>query len=278
MKKFEMPKNNYFDTLETLDCGQVFRFDKTENGYYVLSENKRCEIVDNGDCFQFDCEDENFFKNYFDFQSDYAKIWGNIVDKGYYSTDNDFGSGIRILRQNPIETIFSFVISQNNHIPRIKSIIESICKSLGDDYGSYFSFPNLEKLKQSEDFYKNLGAGYRANFLSDLAKNISYADIDKMSKMGTDELRKKLMEFKGIGRKVADCILLFGFHKTDVFPVDTWIYKIFKDEYPNTPPDKMSKLLVEKYGDHSGFVQQYLFYQKRSEKLRGNTRNRNEKR
>lgn len=229
--------------------------------------NHVAEVVDKGDHYALNADDAEFFKRYFDFDTDYAAIQAGLDDGGALGEAIAFGRGIHILRQDPIETIFSFIVSQNNHIPRIKGIIERMCDALGEDMGGYRAFPSLQALASAgEDFYAGIGAGYRAAYLDRTAKALLDADMTAWTALDTDDLRRELTAMHGIGRKVADCILLFGFNRFDVFPVDTWIKKVYADVYPDMPADKMSTLLVQKYGKYAGFVQQWLFYFKRTKK------------
>ncbi len=267
MTTFSLEKTPYFDIAATLECGQVFRFVPIDGGYRVCATSHRADVLDRGDHYDVICDDADFFKRYFDFDTDYAAIQAGLEDGGALSEAIAFGRGIHILRQDPIETIFSFIVSQNNHIPRIKGIIERICEALGEDKGGYFAFPTLEALASAgEDFYASIGAGYRAAYLDRAAKAMLVVDLEGWSRLDTPTLRAQLLAMYGVGRKVADCILLFGFNRFDVFPVDTWIKKVYADVYPDMPADKMSTLLVQKYGKYAGFVQQWLFYFKRTKK------------
>ena len=133
--------------------------------------------------------------------------------------------------------------------------------------GGYHAFPTVEALASvGEDFYAKIGAGYRAAYLDRVAKTLVDVDVNAWNELSTDALRAKLLALHGVGRKVADCVLLFGFNRFDVFPVDTWIKKVFEEEYPNVPADKMATLLIQKYEHYAGFVQQWLFFYKRNEK------------
>lgn len=262
---FFIPNEKNFDIRATLECGQVFRYYENSGKFTVISGNKFCEIIEEENGCRFYCEDVTFFKKYFDIDRNYDIIQKKMQDKGLVSSAIDFGNGIRILNQEPIEVIISFIISANNHIPRIQSIIERLCKELGEDMGGYFAFPTLDALaSKDEKFYREQGAGYRANYIAETAQMLKLVDFDELNKLSTIDLRRELEALKGVGRKVADCILLFAYHRTDVFPVDTWILKVFRPEFGDIPAAKLSKLLVERYGENSGYVQQWLFYQKRS--------------
>ncbi len=269
MKSIEIAKTPTFNVEQTLECGQVFRYGKTERGYVVFSLDHYADISDCGDSYILESDDTEYFSNYFDFDTDYGFIQQKVQDKGMVSAAIEFGRGIHILKQNPVEVIFSFLVSQNNHIPRIKGIIERICQGLGEDKGGYFAFPSLDKLAGAgERFFADIGAGYRAAYLDRTAKFLLDVQVEEWGKLDTENLRRQLLSLHGIGRKVADCILLFGFSRCDVFPVDTWIQKIYQCEYPNATADKMSELLERRYGCYAGFVQQWLYYFKRESERR----------
>lgn len=263
----EIPKTPTFDLGQTLNCGQVFRF-REEGGVTTLKAGcHRAEARLADGVYRLDCDDAEFFKKYLDFDTNYDIIQLKVQDKGLVSSAVEFGKGIHILRQAPVETIFSFLISQNNHIPRIKGIIERICDALGRDMGGYRAFPELDALAAAgEAFYASAGAGYRAAYLDRTARTLAATDFEEWGKLSTPDLRSRLMSLHGVGRKVADCILLFGYSRFDVFPVDTWIKKVFAESYGDMPAEKLSERLVGIYGEYSGFVQQWLFYYKREEK------------
>ena len=176
-----------------------------------------------------------------------------------------FGSGIRILKQDHFETIISFIVSANNNIKRIKKILFAIREKFGTKKEDYYAFPTLSQLKTAtvEDF-KNLGAGYRAKYLYEVCRQLENEDLNEWLKFSTEELNKKLLSLMGVGQKVADCIMLFGFSKQDVFPVDTWIEKVYCT-YFNEEHDrkKIRQNLLETFGEKSGYAQQYLFYSMR---------------
>ena len=131
-----------------------------------------------------------------------------------------------------------------------------------------FSFPKAEVLaKQSVDFYYKSGYGYRADYMPSAAKSV-LTDEFNISEQGltTAELRKRLMKIKGIGPKVADCVALFGYHRADSFPVDTWIEKLYREDFKGTLKDrkKITDFFLNEFGEYSGYIQQYIFYYKRT--------------
>ncbi len=258
----------FFDPTQTIECGQLFRYLKTADGYRVFAKNATAEVKKEGNNVIILTNSEYFFEKYFDLRRNYGIIVSELSDKGLIPAQAQYGKGIRILNQDPLETLFSFIISANNNIPRIKIIIERLCEGLGERMDGYYAFPTVEKLASAgEDFFKKIGAGYRASYLAKTARAVADGfDLEKVYGMSTDEARKYLSRLTGVGPKVCDCVLLFAYHKTDTFPVDTWIKKVFLDLFGyETTPKIMAEMLLERFGDLSGYAQQYLFYYKREQ-------------
>jgi len=256
-----------FNIRQTLECGQVFRFKVRDFGYTVYSSNQKADIYCQNDGIKIFTNNKKYFINYFDFCTNYAKIKSSLEANPILADAVKFGQGIRILNSDPLEMIISFIISQNNNIPRIKNIIEKICEGYGDNMGDYYAFPTLEQLKKIPlQFFKDIKCGYRDRYLFDSIAMIgTVINIDEIRQMSTSLAREQLMKLKGVGRKVADCILLFGFRKTDVFPTDTWVVKAYQSLYnkQETNAIKISKHFVNEFKELSGFAQQYLFYKTR---------------
>ena len=260
-----IPSSPDFDIKHTLECGQVFRFIPRDFGYTIYTLGQKADIYCQKDGTKIICKNKNYFINYFDLDTNYAIIKLQL-DKQNLSDAIKYGAGIHILRQNPIETIISFIISANNNIPRIKKTIEKLCEGYGTKEEDYYAFPTLEQLsKVTLSFLKSIGCGYRAEYLIDTIEKLQTFQIDSIYRMNTLDARKELIKLKGVGRKVADCILLFGFNKTDVFPTDTWIVKAYADEFgeTNMSPVKISEFYANRFGSLSGYAQQYMFYAKR---------------
>ena len=267
-------KSEYFNPKDTLFCGQVFRFKQYKKGYLLISTDKICYIYSESGNTYIETEYKDYFYNYFDLDRDYSKIYGFALKENIdiLSKSATLGKGIRILNQNPVETLFSFIVSQNNNIPRIKGIIEKLCLSLGEKRSqfcdTYYTFPTIEKIAQQDiEFFKSVGLGYRAEYIKRLATDIfSGLDVLNFNSLDTSSLKKQLLTIHGVGPKVADCVLLFGFHRSDSFPVDTWIEKVYRENFNGTLTDreKITCYFTEKFKENAGYFQQYLFYYKRS--------------
>lgn len=276
--KIEKSKNciilssKYFSVKQILNSGQVFRFKPYKNGYFLCAGKQAALLNTYNDKVEIICTDENYFYKYFDLDTDYEKIAKQLQKYPFLDKAIDYGKGIRILKQEKTETIFDFIISSNNNIKRISGIIENICNSLGDkkifNGISYNTFPDINKLSSvNVEFYKMAGAGYRARYLYNTATEIKNGfNINFVNNIDTTNLSKHLMQLQGIGKKVADCILLFAYNKTDVFPVDVWIEKVYNEYYcskKNLNRDKIADYFVNLFGNYSGYAQQYFYYYKR---------------
>ncbi len=217
-----------------------------------------------GGAFRLDCSEEDFtntWKQYFDLSEDYGKIIKSIDPRDeYLMAAGQTAQGIRILRQDPWETIASFIISQRNNIPRIKGTIERLCQVYGQGIpynGSLvYTFPTPEAIANApKEELEALGAYYRAEYLIEAARN-HQGRTDAGAAADREEAYKTLTGFLGIGPKVANCICLFGLHFTEAFPRDTWISRIEENHYHGHFP-------VHKYPGTAGIMQQYMFYYER---------------
>lgn len=255
-----------FNPQHILECGQVFSFSKDGQVYKVFPLDKYAEIVETENGYEIRTKDIDFFVDYFDLKTDYSLLKEKLARFNILKKPLEFGSGIRILKQDLFETVISFIISANNNIKRIQLILGRIRERLGEKVGQVYAFPSYEKLKaQSEEFFKEVGAGYRASYLYKVLRQITPETLKLWENLDTATLRKQLLSLQGVGPKVADCILLFGYGRGDVFPVDTWIAQMYNQYYsPLENREKIRDALVSEFGQLSGYAQQYLFYYQRS--------------
>lgn len=259
---------NHFALADTLDCGQAFRWSELEPdlwhgvafGRYLKLGLKDGVLT----LYNTSLEDfESVWRSYFDLDRDYGEIITAISENEVLASAAGFADGIRILRQEPWEALCSFIISQNNNIPRIKGIVERLCENFGEEIGEgFYSFPDARKLAalNVEDL-AGLRSGFRAKYILDAAKKVASGEID-LEALKSEELdaaRDKLMTIYGVGAKVADCTLLFGLSHVDAFPKDVWIKramaKLFDGELPSCA------------APYAGIAQQYIFHYARMTKL-----------
>ena len=265
--------SEYFNVRDTLECGQIFRYKQLDDEKYaVYSQDKYAELVTVGNRVTVYTTDKDYFWRFFDLDTDYAaKVKRISAISPLMREAAEFGKGIRILNQDLTEMIFSFIISANNNIKRIQLIIERLCNALGHETGYGRAFPQVQDMAdQTVEFYSRLGAGYRDKYLLETAKMLLNYDLSALSKLDSAAARKELLCFMGVGPKVADCILLFGLKRGDVFPVDTWLKKVYHSYFEQGHKDtEISSYFCKLFGADAGLCQQYLFYFQR--KYRQNT-------
>ena len=254
-----------FDPFVSCECGQCFRFVRlSENEYDLFACGRKLNIQKQKDGWFFADIDEEAFKekffDYFDLSRDYGKIISELSYDENIARASKAGNGIRIFRQDPWETLVSFIISQNNNIPRIKKIIESLCKLLGEESDGYYSFPTAEKiLSAGIEGLSPIKAGFRAKYIIDAAEKVVSREIslEYIAVCGYENALCELKKIKGVGDKVANCVLLFGFGYYQAFPVDVWVKRVI-GKYYGTGFDSKT------FGDFAGIAQQYLFYHERN--------------
>ena len=261
-----------FDIKSILDSGQMFRY-RFENGAYIVQSGDKVAKITCLDDKNYILSSKNlkYFEKFFDLNENYDIIISRLEQFSFLEPALKYSCGVRILKQQPLETLVCFIISANNNISRIKKSVNYICEHFGEKLeDGNFAFPTLEKLSSiTEKDFVLAGTGYRAPYLVDTIKKIKDGfNLDELKTMPTEQAKQKLLTLKGVGPKVADCVLLFGLEHKKVFPVDTWIAKVYNDYFDKTEKNrkKMRENLVNTFGDLSGIAQQYLFYYKRENK------------
>ena len=256
--------DEYFNVRDTLECGQIFRYKQlSEDTYAVFSRDKYAELTTVDGVVQVRTDDKEYFWHFFDLDTDYeSKVKRIAAISPLMSEATTFGKGIRILNQDLTEMIFSFIISANNNIKRIQLIIDRLCNALGCDTPHGKAFPTVEAMaKASIEFYAGIGAGYRDKYLHETANMLLSYDLDALRDLDSEHARAELLKFLGVGPKVADCIMLFGLKRGDVFPVDTWLKKVYHEHFEQGHKDsEISRYFCNLFGEDAGLCQQYLFY------------------
>lgn len=256
---------NCLDIEISVFCGQAFRWKKNEKGFLVGTVKGKTAVIEKTEegYFFHSCSEEEFreiWYDYFDLDTDYAEICEKISPDESIKKAVEMYYGIRILKQEPWEALCSFIISQNNNIPRITGIIDRLCSMYGEknEKGEY-SFPSYERLKglTVEDLAP-LRAGFRSKYILDAAEKLCNKELDlqKIYSTTIDEGRNELMKIKGVGPKVAECTLLYGFSKKEAFPIDVWVKRILSELYPKGLPECIK--------GSEGIAQQYLFHWRRN--------------
>ena len=263
----------HFSAAQTFDCGQCFRFNEVDGGIEGVAFGRFIRIEEDGACVRLigvsESDYREIFEEYLGLCDDYGAIredigarmgaYGDVIFKAM-----ECGGGIRILRQDAWEAVASFIISQNNNIPRIKKIIENMSAGLGEafcgfDGKTHYAFPSAQAiLDAGEEGLAPFKMGFRARYLTDAAKKYLSGEVDftYVEKANAEDAQKALMTICGVGPKVASCALLFGFHKLEFFPIDVWIKRVLAKYYPDG-------IDISALGAYAGVAQQYLFYYER---------------
>ncbi len=264
-----------FDIRHTLECGQCFHFSKIhDNDYGVVSGEKFVRVVQKDDELYFYNSSEkdvyDYWIKYFDLERDYSVIKEAIIksDARLKRVIQNM-HGVRILNQEFHETLISFIISQNKQIPHIKKIVFELSRCYGEklaeiDGIEFYSFPDISRLSDiSEEDFRELKVGFRAPYLRDAALNLYNEKVgDFLRDMTYEEAAGTLMQIKGVGEKVSNCVLLFSLGFRNAFPVDVWIKRIMEKMYfeeNDTAKDVIARKAEDLFGEYGGYAQQYLF-------------------
>lgn len=267
---------NNFDLKSTITCGQIFRFEELDDGYIVILDDRVIKLTSDKEYIYIESNNEDnlkdIIKDYFDLDRDYNKIVDSIVklDKNIKFA-LEYSKGLKMIHQTPLITIIEYIISQNNRVSSIKKALNLISEKYGDKVifleKTYYLFPSIDKLSNlSISDFRECKVGFRDKYLYEIVKSIKEKklDIDKIYDIDSSEALKYLMQFNGIGNKVASCILLFAYQKFDVYPIDTWVKKFMKDEYGIVGEENIKEYTRKVYKEYSGLAIQYMYNYKRN--------------
>ncbi len=290
--------NSTIDLVKTINSGQYFLWEKKDKKWYgiygetilKITENENVKEKDNGSRFEYDSfhNYERWYEHIFRMDDKYDEIIYDISQKDeiIYKMIKKY-PGLRLMRQNPVQCILSFLCSSNNNIPRIRYMLRNLSKRFGKrviwDGMEFYTFPTLKSLyNASISDLLSCGLGYRAKYVLNTVKDISdkNLDIDLIQKQNYEVAKEEIMKLDGVGEKIADCILLFSFDKLEAFPMDVWIIKFFNQnlhqiikndiikmglKITTSQYKTISKKIRDHYGKYSGYAQQYMYYSIREE-------------
>ncbi len=265
-----------FHVGQTLECGQCFHFQKLgENEYGLSAFGKLLHIEQTKDSVILynttEAEYRQIWEAYFDLNRDYSEIKRTLLTAdGKLGDAIDSMWGVRLLKQDFFETLISFIISQNKQIPHIKQIVANLSRAYGTLLGEikgevFYSFPDCHTLKTvGEEELRRLKTGFRAPYICDAVKKVCDGILTEelLCSLDAPEAMNRLMEIRGVGEKVASCVMLFGLGMREEFPVDVWIKRIMEELYfhKETSREEIRTKAMELYGSYGGYAQQYLFY------------------
>lgn len=286
-----------FKLKHIFECGQIFRFEEIEdNDFIVIAFGRLIEVKEDGSNIIIynatETEVKEIWIDYFDLNRDYSLIKQELSKDPLLNQSIEFGYGVRILNQDPFEMLISFIISARNNIPSIKKTVNKISSKWGRkiEYKGqvYYAFPSVDEIKDvTLEEMQETGASFRSKYIVDTIQKVYSAvkdaselhnnnedtylkyNLDYIRSLNDDECHNALQEFKGVGAKVADCIMLFSMKKNSAFPVDVWVKRAMVHFYgaENSSLKKIRIFGRNKFGKLAGFAQQYLFYYARENKI-----------
>ena len=267
-RKISIPPSDAFSPVKTFDCGQCFRFDERDGMIEGVTRGAvvRISTADSVGTIEYmtsgDETTDLFFdpeRAYFDMHGEFTSAFEGRSREALEEAVKQ-GFGIRILKQEFFEALISFIISQNNNIPRIKKNVQSVCERFGEpfeaDGRTYYSFPSPEALLEAgETGLGECRLGFRVKYILDAAKKVRDGEIDEseLITLDTAEVSERLQTVHGVGPKVAACVMLYGMGRLETVPIDVWMKKVFAKYFDTTP----------ELGRWGGVAQQYLFYRER---------------
>lgn len=264
-----------FDPAKIADSGQCFRAKEIQSGLFRFITQNHVVYIRKLDAETLDvsctiADWENIWTHYFDFETNYREIREEIYYFGtrtaygeYLHAAQEFGTGIRILRQDPFETLISFIISQRKTIPAIRKAVELICRDFGKqiqtEYEELYLFPTVEKLSKATAIHlSNCSLGYRAAYVHDAVSKVNerIVDLEEMYKYRDEDMIEELQHIKGVGIKIASCVALYAYNRLNIFPIDVWIKRSIMEDFHGVN-------IFAECGSHAGVLQQYIFHYKR---------------
>jgi N-glycosylase/DNA lyase len=289
--KIRLNPSCLFNLNATLCCGQAFRWNKQGEWWYGIVRENAFKIRQTGNDLEFENVEMDFVKSHFGLYDNLPKILSQISKDKHIKRAVETSKGLRILRQDPWECLISYICATYKNISAIKQMLSNLCKKFGDriyfdEYYSY-TFPTPERLaKATAEELAKCGLGYRAKYVSETAKMVyeNRYEFESLRRIAYEKAKEKLLNFPGVGLKVADCILLFSFGKLQAFPVDVWIKRVILKYYTNHFPNEfIGKISSKKsltsseykklnlfgrryFGEYAGYAQEYLYHYERTKR------------
>jgi N-glycosylase/DNA lyase len=270
MTSVVLPQDQPFDLGLTLSCGQVFGWVRDGATWRGVVGQNVIRIAQKGDRITFSGADPDFIRHYFSLDVDLPEILSSIDRDPVIHYAISHCSGLRIIRQPPWECLASFICATYSNIPGIKKRVRLLCRHLGaplsPEHPGFFSFPSPTAVAETETCtLTGCSLGYRAGYIRETARVLA-ADPgweERIAALPFRNAREDLMRLKGVGKKVADCVLLFAFGKWESFPVDVWIKRIMTSCYPECRDlrtyDQISNFGQVYFGEYAGYAQEYLY-------------------
>jgi len=261
-----------FSLKHTLECGQLFRYEKKDGFYYLIARNRIIKLKQKKNRLYFEGASKKFIAYYFALDENYEKIIRSLKKDKFVADIIKKYPGLRICRQDAWECLVSFVCSSASNIPKIRKNLENLAKSFGRkiELGEYhsFSFPEKNEIRELCTI-KSCGCGFRSKYIFETAKKADEKWLRKLKKLSYENAKKELMLLPGVGEKIADCVLLFSLGFGEAFPVDVWIKRVMEELYfkgKKTSEKKIREFAMKKFGKNAGYAQEFLYHYRRNKK------------
>ena len=266
----------------------MFRWEKKGDWWYGVAGGKAFKIRQVNAELEFANTDEKFVENYFGLDADLQKIRDSVGRDEHIRKALSAFWGMRIIRQDPWECLISYICATYKNIPAIRRMLLSLSSRFGEktvlDGMDFFTFPTPEKLAgAAEKDLRACGLGYRARYVLETSKQIfeNNFELESLSQLPYEQVKKQLCAFAGVGHKVADCVLLFSLVKLEAFPVDRWIARVLLNHYAQQLPRELAQKLSKReglsnseyaqlnmfgreyFGEYAGYAQEYLYHYER---------------
>src|SRR3989344_1521895 len=253
-----------YNLKHTLDSGQFFRYKKVGEYYYIISQHNFFKIKQQDDKLEFEGANRKFVEQFLGLEQDFENITKELKKDERITNAIQAYSGIRILEQHPWEALIAFICSSASNIPKITKNVnllsETFGKKINFDNQTSHLFPTIGEINDFEKI-KNCKVGFRAKYILE-ANKIAQNILENAEKIDYSDALQELIKIPGVGEKIADCVLLFGFNKLEAFPVDVWIKRVMEELYFDNKEQKLKEIKKfgqEKFGKYAGYANQYLY-------------------
>ncbi len=269
-----------YDLAATLDSGQAFRWTQSSGSWIGVVGGRWVRLRSCAEGIAAETaapvKDWGWLGDYLQVQVDLNRVLDTLPPHPQLASALTQHRGLRLLRQDPWECLASFILSSTKQIKQIKQIVERLCREHGDRVPTpatepeAWSFPVAGRVADlRETDLRAMGMGFRAPHLLRAAQAVAFGslDLEGLKRLSLAEARASLMNLPGVGRKIADCVLLFSLGFDEAFPVDVWVMRALKSAwFPNRSPSlkELVRFSESHFGPHAGYAQQYLFHQARS--------------
>ena len=269
-----------YDLGATLESGQAFRWNRVEGGWNGVIHNRWVRL--HADEFSITAEaaqpvsDWSWLTHYLQIQLDLGAVVASFPGDEPIRAAVNACRGLRLLRQDPWECLASFILSSTKQIVQIRQIVSVLCERFGEplsaaaQYAPAFGFPSPARLaRASEAELRACKMGFRAPYLLETARSVTEGiiDLEKLRELPVENARDELVKLPGVGRKIADCVLLFAYGFQSAFPVDVWVIKALQKLYfprRRASAKRLRHFSETHFGPNAGYAQQYLFHYMRT--------------